>query len=63
VGEGASRTAHTHVTEESDRGIGPMNHPNKEKKVSAEGEEGRPLVKENTLQANTHLTQSKARVP
>ena len=60
VGEGASRTAHAHVTEESDRGIVPMNHPNKEEIVSAE--EGSPLVEENIRQTNTHLTQSKGRV-
>jgi len=39
-----------------------MNHSNKEGKLSAENEEGRPLNKENTPQPNTHLTQSGARV-
>ena len=39
-----------------------MNHSNKEKKISAESEEGRPLIKENILQSSTHLTQSEVRV-
>jgi RNA-directed DNA polymerase len=39
-----------------------MNHPNKDGKPSAEGEEGRPLIKENTHQPNTPSTQSEARV-
>src|SRR5215471_11727057 len=40
----------------------PMNHSNKDGKPSAESEEGRPLVKENTHQSSTHSTQSEARV-
>jgi RNA-directed DNA polymerase len=39
-----------------------MNHPNKDGKPSAEGEEGRPLIKENTHQPNTPSTQSEAHV-
>ena len=39
-----------------------MNHSNKGGKPLAEGEEGRPLVKENTHQSRTHSTQSEARV-
>jgi RNA-directed DNA polymerase len=39
-----------------------MNHPNKDGKPLAEGEEGRPLIKENTHQSGTHSTQSEARV-
>jgi RNA-directed DNA polymerase len=39
-----------------------MNHSNKEGKLSAENEEGRPLDKENIPQPNTHPTQSGARV-
>jgi RNA-directed DNA polymerase len=39
-----------------------MNHLNKDGKPLAEGEEGRPLVKENTHQSRTHSTQSEARV-
>jgi group II intron reverse transcriptase/maturase len=39
-----------------------MNHSNKEGKLSAEKEEGRPLDKENIPQPNTHPTQSGARV-
>ena len=62
VGEGNSRTAHVHASEESDSGAVPMNHSNKGGKPLAEGEEGRPLIKENTHQSSTHSTQSEARV-
>src|SRR5215472_645413 len=62
VGEGYSRTAHAYVFEESDSGAVPMNHPNNKGKPLAEGEEGRPLIKENTHQSSTHSTQSEARV-
>ena len=51
-----------HVSEESDSGIVPMNHSNKDGKPSAEGGEGRPLTKENTHQSSTHSTQSEDRV-
>jgi RNA-directed DNA polymerase len=40
----------------------PMNRSNKDGKPSAEGEEGRSLVKENILQSSTHSTQSEVRV-
>jgi RNA-directed DNA polymerase len=62
AGEGNSRTARVHVFEESDSGAVPMNHSNKSGKPPAEGEEGRPLIKENTHQSSTHSTQSEARV-
>jgi hypothetical protein len=53
-----------HVAEESDSGIVPMNHSNKDGKSSAESEEGRLLIKENTLPSSTYPTQSgSARVP
>jgi RNA-directed DNA polymerase len=55
-------TARMHVLEESHSGIVPMNHLNKDGPPLAEGEEGRPLVKENTHQSGTHPTQSGARV-
>jgi retron-type reverse transcriptase len=51
-----------HVWEESDSGIVLMNHSNKDGRTSAENAEGRPLIKENIRQPNTHLTQSGARV-
>ena len=51
-----------YVSEESDSGTIPMNHSNNDGKPSAEGEEGRPLIKENTHQSSTHSTQSEARV-
>lgn len=54
--------ARMNVFEESDSGIVPMNHSNKDGKPFAESEEGRPLIKGNTHQPNTHLTQSGARV-
>ena len=62
AGEGDSHTARMHVLEESDSGIVPMNHSNKDGRPLAESEEGRPLVKENTHQSGTHPTQSGARV-
>src|SRR2546427_3687554 len=62
AGEGDSHTARTHVAEESDSGIVPMNHSNKDGKTLVESEEGRPLIKEDTHQSGTHPTQSGARV-
>ncbi len=62
AGEGDSHTARTHVTEESDSGIVPMNYSNKDGKPPAESEEGRALIKENSHQSGTHPTQSGARV-
>src|SRR5664279_4709248 len=50
AGEGDSRTSRTHVSEESDSGVLPMNRSNKDGKPSAESEEGRTLIKENTQQ-------------
>ena len=58
AGEGKSHTARMHVPEESDSGILPMNHSNKDGKPSAESEEGRLLIKENTLPSSTYPTQS-----
>src|SRR5271169_5927879 len=64
AGEGKSHTARMHVPEESDSGILPMNHSNKDGKPSAENEEGRLLITGNTLPSSTHPTQSgSARVP
>ena len=51
-----------HVSEESDSGVVPMNHSNNDGTPSAESEEGRPLVKENTHPPYTHPTQSGERV-
>ena len=62
AGEGDSHTVRTHVTEESDSGIVPMNHSNQGGKTLAENEEGRPLIKENIRQPNTYPTQSGTRV-
>lgn len=62
VGEGECRTARAHVSEESDSGIVPMSHSNKDGQPLAEGGEGRPLIKENIRQPSTHSTQSETRV-
>src|SRR5690349_9584959 len=61
VGEGDSRTSHVHISEESDSGAVLMNHLNKDGNSLAEGEEGSPLVKENTHQSSTHSTRSEVR--
>src|SRR6202158_3827719 len=62
AGEGSGRTARVHIPEESDSGVVPMNHSNKDGKPSAESAEGRPLIKENARQPNTYPTQSEKRV-
>ena len=62
AGEGSSRTARAYIFEESDSGIIPMNHSNKDGKPYAESEEGRPLIKENAHQPSTYSTQSEKRV-
>src|ERR1700720_2082637 len=58
AGEGLGHTARMYVPEESHSGILPMNHSNKDGKLSAESGEGRPLIKENAGQPNTYPTQS-----
>jgi len=64
AGEGSGRTARVYVSEESHRGIVPMNHSNKDGTSPAESEEGRLRIKENTFSSDTHPTQSgTARVP
>jgi hypothetical protein len=64
AGEGSGRTARMHISEESHCGIVPMNHSNKDGISSAESEEGRLRIKENTLPLDTYPTQSgSARVP
>jgi hypothetical protein len=64
AGEGSGRTARVYVCEESHHGIVPMNHSNKDKASSAESEEGRLWLKENTFPFDTYPTQSgTARVP
>ena len=62
AGEGLGRKARMHVPEESDSGVVPMNHSNKVEQSMAEGEEGRPLIKENIHRSSTRPTQSGARV-
>jgi RNA-directed DNA polymerase len=62
AGEGSGRTARMHISEESDSGTVPMNQSNKDEKLLAEIEEGRPLIEENTLQPSTRSTQGEARV-
>ena len=64
AGEGSGRTARVHVCEESHCSIVPMNHSNKDGGPSAESEEGRLRLKENTLSSDTYPTQcGTARVP
>jgi hypothetical protein len=64
AGEGSGHTARVYGSEESHCGIVPMNHSNKDGASSAESEEGRLRLKENTLSSDTHPTQSgTARVP
>jgi len=65
AGEGKSHTARVYVSEESHSGIVPMNHSNKDGTLLAESEEGRLLIKENTLPSSgTYPTLSgSARVP
>ena len=64
AGEGQGHTARVHVSEESHSGIVPMNHSNKDSKPSAESEEGRLRLKENTFLLDTYPTQrGTARVP
>ena len=58
AGEGLSHKARAYVYEESHSGVVPMNHSNKDGKLSAESGEGRPLIKENVRQPNTYPTQS-----
>ena len=54
AGEGSGHTARMYVCEESDGGIVPMNHLNKD----AESKEGRLLINENTFPSGTFPTQS-----
>src|SRR2546426_3269638 len=58
AGEGNSRTARAHVSEESHGGIVLMTHSNKDGKPLAESGEGRPPIKENARQPNAYPTQS-----
>jgi hypothetical protein len=64
AGEGSGHTARVYVPEESHCGVVPMNHSNKDRSSSAESEEGRLRIKENTLPLDTYPTPSgTARVP
>ena len=64
AGEGSGHTARMHVCEESHCGVVPMNHSNQDGASSAENEEGRLRLKENTLSSDTYPTPSgTARVP
>jgi hypothetical protein len=56
AGEGSGRTARVSVSEESHCGIVPMNHSNKDGPSSAESEEGRLRIKENTFPFDTYPT-------
>jgi len=56
AGKGLGRTARVYVSEESHCGVVPMNHSNKDGTSSAESEEGRLRIKENTLLFDTYPT-------
>jgi hypothetical protein len=58
AGEGSGHTARMDVFEESHCGIVPMNHSNNDGTSSAESEEGRLRIQENTLPSGTYPTQS-----
>jgi RNA-directed DNA polymerase len=62
AGEGQSHKARVYVPEESHSGIVPMSHSNKDGNSSAQSGEGRPVIKENARQPNTHPTRSWERV-
>ena len=49
AGEGLGRTARMHIPEESDSGIVPMNHSNKDGTSLAESGEGRLLMEQSTM--------------
>jgi RNA-directed DNA polymerase len=57
-----SHKAGMHAREESDRGVVPMNQPNKGVQAPAEVGEGRPRPKENTGQSHTPPAQNGQRV-
>ena len=62
--EGSGHTVRVYVCEESHCGIVPMNHSNIDRTSSADGEEGRLRLKENTFSFDAYPTQSgTARVP
>ena len=64
AGEGLGHTARMYVCEGSHCGIVPMNHSNNDRTSSAESEEGRLRLKENTFPFDTYPTQrGTARVP
>src|SRR5262250_718492 len=62
AGEGSGHTARMYVSWESHRGILPMNHSNNDGTWSAESEEGRLRLKENTFPFDTYPTPSGLRV-
>src|SRR5437868_4366404 len=56
------RTTRMHAPEESDRGVVPKSRPNNEAQAKAEGEEGRPRIKENASPTHTSPAQNGERV-
>ena len=56
------RTTCMHAPEESDRGVVPKSRPNNEAQAKAEGEEGRPRIKENASPTHTSPAQNGERV-
>ena len=62
VGEGASRTPHAYVAEESEREVVPMNDSNKGGQPPAESREGSNRAKENVQRPRTGRAQQRAAV-
>jgi len=58
AGEGSGRTARVHVCEESDSGILPMNHSNKDGRLVGGEWGGKAADPENTFPSGTFPTQS-----
>ena len=56
------RTTCMHAPEESDRGVVPKSRPNNAAQAKAEGEEGRPRIKENASPTHTSPAQNGERV-
>jgi len=62
AGEGVGHTARMYVSEESHCGVVPMNHSNKDRTSSAESEEGRLRIEENTFPPDTYRLRAGLRV-
>ena len=59
MGEGARRTPHRHVVEESEREVVPLNDSNKGGTPSAESREGSNRAQENAVETRTVRAQQR----